>query len=112
MKTGFYSLSNLDKRQLKRFFKDAVSLAYDVHIDKLDCNVSWSRERTTEKTIGEMIDNCSPTYHNVCIDRSVQYEGEGGEVGYTIITDNYFLYIFLTVENLNKLVTKYNLEMK
>ena len=114
MKTGFYNLKSLTKRQLKSFYKDAINLAYDVHIDILDCNSSFRRQRSTDKTVGEMIENCNAEFHNVCINRSIQYNTElYGEIGYCQLTSpDYFLYIFVTLDNLEKLVLKYKLEMK
>lgn len=111
--SGFYTLPKTDK-DLKRFFKDAIMLAYNVHIDILP-ETSWSRERTTDKNIKEMIDGCSIRHHNVCVDRSIQHDIEKyGEIGYTIIggKPSYFLYIFVTLNNLSKLVNKYNLKMR
>lgn len=118
IKTGFYQLNNVldSNNHLREFFKDAINLAYNVHIDVLDCNKSWSRERCTTKTIEEMIKNVNTAYHNVCIDRSIQGVGEMsnyGEIGYcTLGSPDYFLYIYLTLENLKILVKKYKLEMK
>ena len=115
MKTGFYSLSKLDNDKLKAFFKDAVDLSYDSHIDILDCSKSFRREQCTTKTIQEMVDNANTKHHNVCIDRSVQSDtSQYGEIGYCTITKepDYFLYIFVTLENLQVLVDKYNLIMK
>lgn len=111
MKTGFYNINSLTKDDLKNFFTDAVLKSYDTHIDKLDCDISWARQRTTDKTVGEMIEQADPSYHNICIDRNVQHKSEKyGEIGYTIISDKYFLYIFVTLENFKELVNKYNLK--
>ena len=113
IKTGFYNISSLSKVKLKAFFKEAVMLSYDTHIDILDCNKSWTRQHTSDTTIKHMINNCSPSYHNVCIDRSIQNESfKEGEIGYTIISGKYFLYIYVTLDNLKILVNKYKLEMK
>lgn len=113
-KSGFYNIKTLSQKNLKLFYKDSVMLAYDVHIDILS-NTSWRRESTTDKTIKEMIDNCSTEYHNVCIDRSIQHPGREnyGEIGYVKISADpeYFLYIFVTLKNLKILTDKYNLEM-
>ena len=95
MKTGFYNIGALDTPTLIMFYNRAVELAYDVHIDKLDCEISWQRQTSTEKTIGDMIKNANKSYHNICIDRSIQHDKSlYGEIGYTIISDKYFLYIF------------------
>lgn len=112
MNSGFYDLSKLSSKQLKAFFTRAVMLSYDTHIDILDCKTSWQRQRTDTKTIGDMINDCSPKYHNVCINRSIQNPTDKtGEVGYTIISGSpsYFLYIYLTIDNLNILIDEFKL---
>lgn len=114
MKTGFYDLKKLSLSQLKHFYKDAIMLSYDTHVDKLDCKESWRRQRTNEKSIQEMIEMVDKSNHNTCVDRSVQHDIlKEGEICYSTFTDpSYFLYIFLTLENLKILVEKYKLEMK
>lgn len=115
MKTGFYDLTKFQNRnKLREFFKTAIMLSYDTHIDVLDCNISFRRQNCTTKTIIDMLNDVRLANHNVCVDRSVQHEGSNyGEIGYcTMGNPNYFLYIFVTLENLQCLVDKYNLEMK
>jgi hypothetical protein len=113
--TGFYSLKNLSDTELKSFFTDAVMLSYNTYIDKLDANESWRRQNSNDKTIQEMIDNASVKNHNVCVDRSIQYDKTlYGEVGYSTLIDvpDYLLYCLLTLDNLKILTEKYNLIMK
>jgi hypothetical protein len=112
MGTGFYKLSKLDETQLRSFFKDAIFLSYNTHIDILDINKSISRERCVTKTIQDMLNGVSIRNHNVCIDRSIQYENEKyGEIGYsTLKSPDYFLYIFVGLDNLRELIKKYDLE--
>ena len=115
MKTGFYNLRGMTNRKLKAFFKDAIMLSYDSHVEKLDCNVSIRRMNCTDKTLLEMIDNSGISNHNVCIDRSVQYpNNEYGEIGYSTLhgSVSFLLYIFLTLPNLKKLTEKYQLIME
>ena len=115
MTNGFYDIEKLSTSVLKLFYTDAVKLSYDTHIDKLDCNISFKRQGTDEKTIQEMIDSARSSYHNVCIDRSVQYKGlsDYGEIGYSNLKGiNYFLYIFVTLDNLKVLVDKYKLKLR
>ena len=112
--TGFYNLSKLNNDELKEFFIDAIYLAYNVHIDIIYGDSSHRRTRTTDKTIQDMLDNISTEHHNVCVDRSIQFDKtDYGEIGYcTLDSPDYILYIFVTLENLNKLVEKYKLIMK
>lgn len=114
-KSGFYNLSKLDNNQLKAFYNDAVLLAYDVHVEILDYSKSGIiRQQCTTKTVQELIDEANTKYHNVCIDRSIQNKNTlYGEIGYCTNTSepDYFLYIFVTLDNLKTLVDKYNLIM-
>ena len=113
MKTGFYDLKSFSKSRLRKFYKDAILLSYDTHIDKLDCNTSWRRQRSNEKSIQDMLNMVSKSNHNTCVDRSVQHElSDNGEICYSTYSDpSYFLYIFLTIENLENLTDKYKLQM-
>ena len=109
---GFYNLKTLSTAQLKKFFKDAVMLSYDTHIERVKPK-SLARERTDEITIQMMINLIDKSnHHYVCIDRSVQCKNENyGEIAMRFLGNtDYFLYIFTTLENLNELVNKYKLE--
>lgn len=115
MKSGFYDISKLDDKELKQFFTDAHNLSYDSRVDKLDSTSSWRRQNTDDYSVQEMIDNCKVKHHNVCIDRSIQYSPtDYGEIGYCTIADDpdYFLWIYVTLDNLKILTDKYNLEMR
>jgi hypothetical protein len=115
MKAGFYDLSKIKTNEtLKKFFTDAIFLSYNTHIDILDCKESFYRQSCTTKTIIEMLDNVNISYHNVCIDRSVQHsKNEYGEIGYCTMGDpDYFLYIYISLDNLQFLIDKYKLKIK
>jgi hypothetical protein len=114
MKTGFYNLKNLSTAQLRKFYKDAILLSYDSHVDKIDCSTSWRRIRTNDKTLQDMLDIISKSLHNTCVDRSVQHEIlKEGEICFSTYKDpTYFLYIFVTLDNLKILTEKYKLEME
>lgn len=115
MRTGFYSFENFaNNRKLREFFKNAMMLSYDTHVEVLNCNISFGRQKCTTKTIHDMLNDARLTHHKVCIDRSVQHDvAKYGEIGYSTMGDpSYFLYIFVTLENLQYLVDKYKLEMK
>jgi len=113
MKTGFYNIKSLSNEELKEFFKEAIMLSYNSHVEILDIGVSYTRQITTDKSLGDMVKNCSRNYHNVCVDRSIQHKQSNyGEISYSIIGGKYFLYIFITLENLKVLTEKYKLEME
>ena len=112
--TGFYNLKKLNLEQLRAFFTDAVALSYDSHVEKLDCNISWRRQNTDEKSVQDMLDDVSLTHHNVCVNRKIQHDIiDYGEVCYrTSEKIDYFLYCFLTLDNLKVLTDKYSLIME
>ena len=113
--TGFYNLKKLNLEQLRAFFTDAVALAYDTKVQILDCNKSWRRQDTNEKSVQDMLDGVSLTHHNVCINRNIQPYNRSnyGEVGYCTLGDpDYFLYCFLSLDNLKVLTDKYSLIME
>lgn len=115
MKTGFYDLTKFQSRnKLREFFKTAIMLSYDTHVEELDAIKSMRRQNCTTKTILQMLNGVHLAHHNVCVDRSVQHKVSNyGEIGYCTMSDpSYFLYIFVTLENLQYLVDKYKLEMK
>lgn len=113
--TGFYNIGKLDEIALKNFFNEAILLSYNTVVHILDVNKSWTREITKDKTISEMIDGATPSKHNVCIDRSIQHNTESyGEIGYCTIGENpeYFLYVYISLDNLKILTDKYELTME
>jgi hypothetical protein len=113
--SGFYSLKKLNDEQLKNFFNDAVALSYEAYVEVLDCSKSFRRQSCETFTVHDMIKRASVNNHNVCIDRSIQMGfRKYGEIGYCTITSapDYFLFVFVTLENLQILVDKYNLKMK
>ena len=112
MKTGFYNIKKLDNPTLKEFYKDAVLLSYYSTIQTV---IGLHRTSTKDKTLGEMIDSANVNNHNFCIDRSIQHDlSLYGEITYRIIGEenDYILCCYLSLDNLQKLVTKYNLIME
>lgn len=109
--TGFYNLKKLNLEQLKSFFTDAVALSYDSHVEKLE---RIYREKTDDRSVKQMLKDVSLTNYNVCINRNIQYDTiKYGEVGYRKYgCVDYFLYCFLTLDNLKILTDKYNLKME
>jgi hypothetical protein len=111
MWNGFYKLNFNTDKKLKRFFKEAISLACRVNVDCLK-EGAWSRVTDYDTTINEYLEKyISVNTHNVCINRAVYNENkwnDQGEIGSSTLTK--YLFIYLSVDNLNKLVEKYKLE--
>jgi hypothetical protein len=109
---GFFDLKNLSEDDLKSFFRDSVKLSYDNNIQKI---VGWLREKTDDYTVEHYIDNIvTVQHHNVCIDRFAYPSIEAnkhGEIGSscTIYSVCYFLYIYVSLDDLYDLVEKYKL---
>lgn len=78
-------------------------------VDKLDCKVSFSRERiklSYKKIMEKLTTGC----HYVVIHR--RDSEEYGEIGFSTMCAkvDYFLWIHTTVEDLHKIVKQFNLE--
>jgi len=108
---GFFDLNNIkDDKTLKQLFKDALSLSYDHHVDKL---VGFYRKKTDKLTTEEFIEQkLSLNNDNVVIDRFV-YSGykeydKHGEIG-SASKDNFYLFLYVSYDDLYDLVEKYNL---
>ena len=111
MWNGFYKLEFKTDEELRKFFKESIKLASAVNIDCIK-DGSWSRQTDYSTTIDEYLEKyISVNYHNVCIDRIVynDYKGDSeGEIGSS--TESKYLFIYLSIKNLNKLVKKYKLK--
>lgn len=111
---GFYKLDFKNNRELKKFFKEAISLACSVNIDTIK-DGKWSRTLDYSLTINEYLKKyISINYHNVCINRKVynqdKFDSEGEIGSSTLGSESKYLFIYLSIENLNKLVEKYQLK--
>ena len=110
---GFYKLEFKTNRELKKFFKEAISLASRVNVDCLK-DGRWGRELDYDVTINDYVKKyVSINQHNVCINRQVynQNKFDQGEIGSsTLGSPSRYLFIYLNIENLNKLVEKYQLK--
>jgi hypothetical protein len=116
MKTGFYNLSKLSKAKRIAFLKDAVILSFNVHLDVIDCDVSWSRNRCENKSILEIINTIHSSNPSlVVIDRTIQDPDRiEYEVGLRTMTGviDYFIFCSLNKENFTALINKYDLKQK
>jgi len=122
MKTGFYNTSKMSLATKKKFVRDAIKVSYNVRVESKYVRES-SRTLETDITIQEAINQC----HDLSVvNRSIQLEHEKvGEVAFMNMRfkhpnysydPNYpnggwlFLYCFMSIDNLTKLTTKYNLK--
>lgn len=110
---GFFDVSVIkDEETLKKLYRDALSLSYDHHVDEL---TSIQRKKTDKLTAEEFIEQeLSLDTHNVVIDRFVQgiyrENCKYGEIGCRVMSAiDFFLFIYVSYEDLYYLVEKYNL---
>lgn len=117
---GFFDLSSIkDKKTLKQLMYDALELSkdsyghYDAHVDILK---GFTRETWNECSPKEYIEKYIGLHtHNVVIDRKAYFPNGDteGEIGSsTFDSPSKYLFIYLTLENLYKIVDKYKLNKK
>ena len=101
-------------------FKDIISWArersYDIHVDKLDCNISMSRQ-ITEVSIDEFLIMMEDekTTHNTIIHRRGYNERWNLEVGCTTFSRkdhqvSYFLWIHCDEKYINEIIVEFKLK--
>lgn len=107
----------IPKDNISAIFAEAMLLANYIYVDELDCAKSFARQQT-DKTIEEVFEialNNKSTLWNF-IYRPHLFNGENPyfDIGCSTIglKPDYFLWIRLSVENGEKLIKKYKLELR
>ena len=109
-----YKLHAIDAKE--NFLRKAMSVAFDVRVDELNCRESWCR-RPTSKTVEEILQLClaAKNSHYVCILRDERnyatekmYYDIGASTMNTQDTD-YFLWINVDTEPAEKLIKDFDL---
>ena len=120
----FYGLDHLDNDDLKALFRQALAFSDVAYVDKLDCEESWLRKRTSnnpEAYIDKIGSNTRGYYeHNVFIHRrgDIRDKNSDGprqwilEIGSSTMGNppDYFLFIFVDESYLEALTTQFNLK--
>lgn len=111
MRDTFYNTSGLTVYQRKSICYDAYECSTAWWVDKLDCKVSFLRQRV-EMSYDDIIKKLARGCHFTVVHRS-DIE-EYGEIGFCTMSfePDFFLWIITTVEDLNKIVMKYGLKPK
>jgi hypothetical protein len=114
MWNGFYKLNFKTKRELVKFFKEAIGLAYSINIDCKEGN-TMARTLDHNTSINDYLSKyLSLSAHNVCINRQIyndyHYDQEGEIGSSTFGNVSKFIFIYLNIDNLNMLIEKYKLE--
>lgn len=91
----------------------AIDICDNYHVDVLDCSKSWSRQSTDLK-FEDILPKLNEDCHFVVIEREDFLSKKlSGEIGFSEMGKgpNHFLFIYLTLENLEKIITQYNLKL-
>lgn len=114
MQDTFYNLNYIENK--RAFLEDCISRSYRIHCDELDCSKSLSRVKI-DKTANEILDISdikNSFNHWVFIIRDdMFYLEERDYIEAGIRTGNgpdYFIWIYIKLENLNYFVKKYDLK--
>jgi len=107
----FYDIKNINMIEL---LNDAKDKSYEVKIDKLDCSKSFSRT-SANISYDEIMKMYNNKCHTVFIHRKLPfgYDGEHDyiETGFSTMTSHsYFLFINISIDQLEYFKNKYNLK--
>lgn len=109
----FGKVDNLSLKKKISILDLAKELSYEYRIDKLDCSISWSRQQIDMSFEDVMKKFDSSCHFVVILRRGFDFEKNKGEIGFRSGGKiNYFLFIYLTPENLEKIIKKYNLKKR
>lgn len=115
----FYQTDHLNLTTKSQILEDAYQVCYNYHVDKLETG-NVQRQRT-DMTFNQIFNSFDENCHFVVIyrrgfDDDNQFMGRPswkGEIGFTTMNpgnDNYFLFIYLTEDQLFDLVDKFELK--
>jgi hypothetical protein len=108
----FYNIRELSLAQKTAIIKDCKEICFHWWTDKLDCSVSWARQRI-DLTFEEIMAKFDNSAHFVVIDRKFHMldEKKHFEIGFsaTSVID-YFLFIWVEDEKMQTIIEKYNLK--
>lgn len=107
----FYKTQNLGLSEKKELLKYANELSYDTSVQQIQPK-SFQRKRI-DKTFEWFLTILKNSDHFVVIHRKGYNDPYYGEIGVrTMDMNDYFLYINVTEEDLQKIVNKFNLESR
>lgn len=106
----FYNIESISIQKKKKIINEAFSANFDWHVDKLDCSESWRRQRI-EMSFEDIMLKLKAKSHFTVIHRRNIHDGEYGEIGFCQVEKEvtYFLWIFITINELEKIIKKYKL---
>jgi len=107
----FYNTQNLNLEQKVALLDDCKAVCFHWRVDKLDCSVSFRRERV-EMTFEEIKQKLTEASHFVVINRDfyMMDEKKHFEVGFCTLTKiEYFLFMHVEDEKMFPIIEKYGL---
>jgi hypothetical protein len=118
----FYIFDEMGLKQKRIILEDAYSKCYTWWVDKLDCSISWSRQKT-EISFDEIIKMLDKKCHFTIIHRRGFYPKDQNnkddysrwylEFGFNTMTPiSYYLWIKCEQELLPYFIEKYKLKLK
>lgn len=108
----FFKTEGLTLQQKKEILEEAYKVNTKWWVDKLEVSFSWSRKRV-DMPFNEILEKLRSNSHFVIIHRNSIIDGEYAEIGFRTMamTDvDYFLWIYINLEDLYKIVKRYKLE--
>lgn len=107
----FYQTDKLSLSKKYDLIKESYSLNYRWWVDHLDCSISWQRQKVEMDldTVLKKLDNES--HFTVILRTDFATNSLYGEVGF-VSQDSYYLWIYISDENLLNLTKKYGLDRK
>jgi hypothetical protein len=118
----FYKVDKLSLSKKIEIMNYAKSICFKWWVDKLDCSVSISRQKI-DMSFDEIIEKFTNKCHFVIIhrrgdtkwkdkDKDNLYDEWCGEIGFCTmgLGIDYYLWIYITEEQLENLINKFNLE--
>ena len=109
----FYNVQTLTHEERVTLLWDCKAISYKWWADKLDCSVSYARQRI-ECTFDEILEHLVHRAHLVVIDRGTWGDFDKRkhfEIGFRSMEDPVDFFLFIEVENdrMSPIIEKYNL---
>ena len=108
----FYDVLNLPLKTKIDIINYAYAKNYNFWVDKLDCNIGFARQ-----TFDMSFDDIMKKFNDKCHFSVIRRRGWTdltpkfyGEIGFRTMTSvDYFLWLYVSLENFTKLIKKFNL---
>ncbi|WP_280746366.1 MULTISPECIES: hypothetical protein [unclassified Parabacteroides] len=110
----FYNTRSLPFAQKIELLKECRNICQTWWVDKLDCSISFARQRI-DISFEEIMEKFSDSAHFVVIDRKFHPldEVKHFEIGFSAMTSpiDYFLFIWVEDEKMPEILRKYNMNL-